>query len=345
MRNYFLVTLAYLAFALIVAALVAEAPLAALGAAGGAMQELAELLLIPVSVLFCIATLRALLWPVPQARQRLLDFWLAAASLLPLHVGFATLKTLLPGMVPFYADPALAQVDAWLHGGTDAWVLVHAWGRGLPVALVEQIYLLGWSFVAVLFPLMLAASDDDKDRRRRFLTLYLASWIVLGNLLALAGSSAGPVFYDQLLGAARFMALGPTLLESGIADSQIGAIQDYMWWNYLNGAQQPSAAISAFPSLHVAIATLFALYLAERSRWLAPIGAAFLLAILFMSAFTGYHYAIDGYVSIAFVGLVWLAQRQGAASAVLLAAKALTRLPALLSRGNFAALRLRRSVR
>lgn len=59
--------------------------------------------------------------------------------------------------------------------------------------------------------------------------------------------------------------------------------------------------ISAFPSMHVAIAALTALYLTERSRWLAPVGVVFLGVIFFMSVYTGYHYALDGYFSIAAV--------------------------------------------
>ena len=59
--------------------------------------------------------------------------------------------------------------------------------------------------------------------------------------------------------------------------------------------------ISAFPSMHAAMATLWAGYLVERSRWLAPIGLGFLAVILYLSVYTGWHYAVDGIASIAVV--------------------------------------------
>ena len=59
--------------------------------------------------------------------------------------------------------------------------------------------------------------------------------------------------------------------------------------------------MSAFPSMHVAVATVTALYLAERSRLLGLIGAAFWAVVMFLSVYTGYHYALDG---IAATGMV-----------------------------------------
>lgn len=45
------------------------------------------------------------------------------------------------------------------------------------------------------------------------------------------------------------------------------------------------------PSVHVAIATLNAFYLARLNRWLGVAGWAFAIFILFGSVYTGWHYA------------------------------------------------------
>jgi hypothetical protein len=342
MRSFFLVTLVYLAAALVVVSATQGAPAAVLASAGDAMLTLAGLMTIPVTLVFALAALREVFWPTLNARDRLVDVWLGSVSALVLQVAFSVFKTALPGIVPFYADPALASLDAWIHGGTNAFELVHAWGYGLSTAYANWTYLHVWSFLAVLFPIVLSLTDEDRARRKRYLTLYLGCWIILGNVMALAASSVGPVFYDQLVGGTRFAALGTALQQSGISDSQIGAVQSYLLHNYLANLQQPSAAISAFPSMHVAIGAIYALYLAERSRWLAPLGAAFLLVILFLSVFTGYHYAIDGYASIVLVAAGWWVLRVDHNAFGIRIARATD---ALISRGSPVALRLPRSLR
>lgn len=131
--------------------------------------------------------------------------------------------------------------------------------------------------------------------------LYFGSWLLLGNLLALAGSSVGAVYYDRLIGGNRFSDLVSVLETSGVANTMLGQIQELLWIRYDEVSSHLGLGISAFPSMHVAIAAITALYLHERSRWLAPVGVGFLAIILFASIYTGYHYAIDGYFSIAAV--------------------------------------------
>ena len=69
------------------------------------------------------------------------------------------------------------------------------------------------------------------------------------------------------------------------------------------------AAISAFPSMHVAVATIWAIYMTERSWFFAPVAIGFAVTILFLSVYTGWHYAVDGYVSIAVILAIYAAVR------------------------------------
>ena len=59
--------------------------------------------------------------------------------------------------------------------------------------------------------------------------------------------------------------------------------------------------------MHVAVAAVFGAYMAERSRWLILPGLAVLAVILYLSVYTGYHYAVDGYASVLAVGFgLWV---------------------------------------
>lgn len=247
-------------------------------------------------------------WRRIVARAHLIAY--AVFGTVLLQVAFSFLKSSIPLVVPFYADPPLAAFDRWLHGGVDPWVYVYEWAQVLPIRALVPAYLLVWSVPAIALPLIIAVSDRDAERGARFMVLYVACWMVLGTVLALAGSSVGPVFYDALLGGDRFAGLGLALAESGVTETRIGLVQYYLWKGYSEQGIAFGSGISAFPSVHVGIAAVTALYLAERSRWLAVPGIAFLAVILLLSVYTGYHYAVDGYFSILFVLGLWAVLRR-----------------------------------
>jgi hypothetical protein len=65
------------------------------------------------------------------------------------------------------------------------------------------------------------------------------------------------------------------------------------------------SGISAFPSLHVAIATLNAIYLWRFGGLLRWAGVAFLIAIQLGSVVLAWHYGIDGYASMLATPIIW----------------------------------------
>lgn len=241
----------------------------------------------------------------------------AAGSVVAILVGFSFLKSAIPSIVPFYADPAFASLDKFMHGGRDPWQIAHAIIRPGHAVFLIPSYVQIWAMVAVGLPFVVALSDPDDGRVRRFSILYLFTWIGLGNVMAVAFSSVGPVFYDRLLGGDRFAQLTEALMVRGVKDTVVGDVQAFLWSAYETQALLFGSGISAFPSVHLGIATLTALYLYERSRLLLPFGLLFVAVIQFLSVYTGYHYAIDGYFSIAaVVGLwAWLRRRERATGA------------------------------
>lgn len=67
--------------------------------------------------------------------------------------------------------------------------------------------------------------------------------------------------------------------------------QDIVWSGYI-GATPGSLGISAFPSMHVAMAVLFALYATRRSRLAGLLMWAFAAIIMVGSVVLGWHYAV-----------------------------------------------------
>jgi TRAP-type C4-dicarboxylate transport system permease small subunit len=80
-----------------------------------------------------------------------------------------------------------------------------------------------------------------------------------------------------------------------------------LWSLYADGTVGLGGGVSAMPSMHVSMAFLFVL-LGWRVNRLLGIGAlVFCTAIEVASVHLGWHYAIDGYASVALTGLIWWA--------------------------------------
>jgi membrane-associated phospholipid phosphatase len=256
-----------------------------------------------------------------RPRVRLLFEALAAfAGTVVFHAGFGLVKTSMPYIIPFWSDPVLANLDAALHFGFDPWQLAYGLADYLPIDFVLSMYLGAWAFPALCFPMLLATLDTDGARVRRYLLLFVFAWVLIGNVVALAFMSVGPVFYDLLLGTERFAGLISALATGPIQNTDYPDVQANLWHVYINNGQAFGSGISAFPSVHVSVAMVAFLYMAERSRWLAPVGFVFLLCILFLSVYTGYHYAVDGYTSILIMlGLNWVLKKREARQKLALA--------------------------
>lgn len=299
-------SMAYCCFAVLTVFLTRENPIASLASVLITTQGLL-LLFAQMVLVFALAgiAMNAVTKKQP-VRDTILAVLFASVGVLFLHGSFTLVKTSLPYIVPFYADPGFALLDSVLHGGSDPWVFAYKLAEVLPMQWILPFYLDVWAWPALLLPLIIAAFDTDKVRIQRIVLLYVMAWIVIGNILALAGMSAGPVFYDRLLGGDRFADLTAALMNDDLAATRFGSIQEFLWQVYSGQGQSGGSGISAFPSVHVSIATVSAIYLYERSRWLAPLGVGFVVIILFLSVYTGYHYAIDGYASILIIVGLWL---------------------------------------
>lgn len=239
------------------------------------------------------ALLIAVIFLAPGDRRRRLGSVLLMVALsFFLQTGFLFAKSAIPMLVPFYADPLLARIDQALFFGEDAWRIAHAISSEHITWAFPVIYMQVWSICALGFPLIVAATDPDEARAGRYVWLFILSWFVVGNVLATLGSSVGPIYYDRLLATDRFAELGLALDQSGFTATRLGQLQDRLWAGS-SGPDSPLSLISAYPSVHVAVATVVALYLRERAPRFALFGYAFLAMITIISVYSGYHYAVD----------------------------------------------------
>ncbi|MEO0487898.1 MAG: phosphatase PAP2 family protein [Pseudomonadota bacterium] len=242
-----------------------------------------------------------------------INLGLAITATVMFHCSFTLIKTTIPEIVPFWADPYLANIDAWLHGG-DPWRWVYAVSADWPMDFLLRGYLIGWSVPVLGFVVFLAVLDRDPERIKRFVILYSIAWLFVGHVVATAGASVGPVYYDRLIGGDRFAELYAAMAGGAIPGTNMEIIQGALWDFYADNKQALGSGISAFPSVHVSSTMVLGLYLYERSpRIGGPIGAAIVLFILFLSVYSGYHYALDGYASILIMGAAYAWLRRSAA--------------------------------
>lgn len=247
---------------------------------------------------------------------------------------FGLVKNRLTLVWPFWADGVLSQLDLALHFGYSPRDLL-VWLGALPTNRLLVFYLNSWVFLATFLPALLLVFDPDRERRRVFILLWALCWVGLGNALALAGLSYGPIFSDLFnegVAADHQGALALLVREDAQA---LLATKMHLWRAYTGESPMLGSGISAFPSVHVGMAMVLGLYLAQLMRglgrrletgqgggWRRWPGIAFALrnpgglgaalavlyvgAYLLLSVYLGWHYAVDGYVSILLIGAAYL---------------------------------------
>ena len=198
-------------------------------------------------------------------------------------IAFMWVKPLLNYLVPFHADPLLADLDRALFLGHEPWAVLE-W-LAFPAAGV--IYHPLW-FTAMVFALLLTASAPPSPERSAVLLSYFILWSVVGPMIHTLLPAAGPIFYERMGYGTRFAGLdgGPETRE----------VADYLWSIYASKSFGAGSGISAMPSLHVTISSWIVIafhVFARRWRWVALTAWGVIFAL---SIALGWHYALDGIV-------------------------------------------------
>ena len=195
------------------------------------------------------------------------------------------LKSMITAIVPFWADAPFAAMDRAV--GLDPQRLAIALKPALPA--LGLFY--GLWHAAHLGGILWVLHWRREDKAVHIVS-FMLTWSI-GMFFAYLFSSAGPIFMG--------------IYDPAVAPESVRKPAAILWANYQARGALVGGGISAFPSMHVAIAAWFAIVLAARGlKW---IGVAYLLGVFVCSVILGWHYAIDG-VAGAAIALVatWLAQ-------------------------------------
>lgn len=228
--------------------------------------------------------------------------------LLPIFASsFTIFKAAVPIIHPYAWDIRLAEWDLALHGGVHPWVwLQYAMGHPLVTATINFSYHL-WFFIMYAVIYWLALSIKNPKLRMQFLLSFVFSWIFLGTVVATLFSSVGPCYYGYLFQGDDPYA--PLMMYLHEANKQMPIlaldVQKMLWDGYQDKTRVSALGISAMPSMHVATATLLALWGWRINRTVGIALTLFALVIMVGSVHLGWHYALDGYVGAAGAYVVW----------------------------------------
>lgn len=204
---------------------------------------------------------------------------------------YCCIKQAIPSINPKLFDSELLRIDRIIHLGLNPNTATAAMLGNYYVSGVMDIVYVSWY---LLKPMVIAyfAIVPDGAAHRRFFMSYFAMWMACG-LCAVLLPSLGPVYtHPEWFGE----------LHMPIARN----LQATLHSDYLKALADPEKyravifeGIAAFPSLHVGIVALFAFFISSQSRKLGFAMFAYLVLIQFGSVLLGWHYALDGYFTIA----------------------------------------------
>ncbi|TIW00845.1 MAG: hypothetical protein E5V77_09165, partial [Mesorhizobium sp.] len=120
-------------------------------------------------------------------------------------------------------------------------------------------------------------------------------------------ASVGPAFVSPFYSDSTFSPLMDYLRTTNITYPVLALdTQNYLLADASLDGPRLGSGISAFPSVHVAVATLNAIYLWRFGRVLRWVGLIFLLCIQLGSVHLAWHYAVDGYASMLLTLAIWI---------------------------------------
>lgn len=240
--------------------------------------------------------------------ERLIYGFAGLAAILPasaLCVG----KSLIYWNTAYAWDPLFAEADRLLHFGRYPHeFLVPVVAKFNLAAAMNYLYL-SWFLALYGFLGFALFCDSDHLRRLRFLWTFLLCFIIPGTVLATLFASVGPIYYHAFYPDLPDPYAGLVAhLKNANESTPLNVIEvsDFLYGLTTDKDVIDINAISAMPSLHVAIAGLIALYAWKIRK---SLGIAFMLyffCILAGSIYLGWHYAVDGYAGVALACILWL---------------------------------------
>ena len=245
-------------------------------------------------------TLRAYPW---------LNMIVAALALIITASSFTTYKALVVGSAGYGYDAMFIAWDRMIFGGVDGWVLTHSiFDTATATMWLDFLYHPTFFPMLVLF-FTSATFVGRKELRQTYMSSYLIGFVVIGMISANLLHSAGPVFDGVFYGDgstfAPLMDRLQTQLSEGGGPVYADPIRQYLLRLKVAEVAQMGGGISAMPSLHMVFAFLWVFAGWHVSRILGVILALYAGIIWAASIHLGWHYFVDGLVSLVMIGIIW----------------------------------------
>ena len=226
-------------------------------------------------------------------------------SIIPLFIcSYSSLKQAIPSIHKFSSDSLLYHFDKALHFNISPWEILHPIiGYPIFTRFIDFCYVAWGSIFA--YTLLYMACHSNRRLRLGFFISLASCWILIGNILAMVFSSAGPCYFSEATGSAINPYTPLFVYLRSIPDLQAVNIQSLLWKAFQTGHFMPLGGISAMPSMHVSVAALMALLYRKINKWLGWIMIGFAIIIQVGSVHLGWHYAADGYISATLTILIW----------------------------------------
>lgn len=219
---------------------------------------------------------------------------------------FGAFKSLIPFVNPYSWDPSFIEWERFLHGG----ILPH--DVLVPLVYpdyaktVDWIYS-SWFFVIYIYLIWQICRPVESPGRMRFLLSFALCWLIIGNVLPLMLSSVGPVYYHVFYD-------GPDPYQEFLRQMELASQQQKLFFitfqelllkQHQTGGMVEYNGPAAGTSVHIAMVALMLFHSLAYARKLWPFAAIYLLAIFICSMLVGFHYALDGYIGILAMWVIW----------------------------------------
>jgi hypothetical protein len=220
---------------------------------------------------------------------------------------FTTVKTILPALSGFWADPWLSSIDRALHFGHDPWLILQPLlGYHAVTQIVEFIYGPTWLICYLALIIYFSFTTQNMEHRRQVILAFLLIWIINGIVLSAMFMSGGPAFYGLIThDSARYADLVKYLSFDSSAFFSAQKEQHQLWALHAAGSSNVGAGISAFPSLHVSMILLCCLAASKVSRLCAYATKCVAVVIILGAVHLGWHYAVGVYIDFILIPAIW----------------------------------------
>lgn len=227
---------------------------------------------------------------------------------LPCLTAFTSFKRSVIHLTGMGWDETFAQLDLALHLGRHPWEWLHPLlADPATTRFLDLLYML-WVPLLMVVPLVMAWSGRRRLRMQFLLTVALM-YVVLGTVLPFLMPCTDPCFFGVATGLPDPYEPLMRYLYEVHSEAPLMAIlaQEGLWADRLTPEWFVFGGVAGMPSIHVAYALCMMLLAWRSAPVLAVAGTLYAILIGLGSVHLGWHYAVDGYVSLVGVPLLWWA--------------------------------------